>query len=538
MIIFQVYQDLKNGCLFTPQMGQQLFDQKKTIHSHQWSSLACLLSERTESESVTFLKWITSQFPQIDQLLKWQKNCNPETNCVNNLNNFVGKFHIKQNKFSDGYLADFLFCLTKKKDLGKKRLVNWINGIVNEEISLEYTAFCLMTILLKGLKEHDLNFFTQALTASGKVYDYRSFLSPQNVKLIRRYPTGALSEKIALILPSMIAAARHDIPVATSFLVARSLSFTGGTWDKLSSIPGFIFPQPGNESFQILQECGVAMSVTSHDVNPADRILYQLRSATGTVESDELIISSIVSKQLSFPVDHLLMDVRYGEGAFLPTYQHAQHIAHIMTKLLKSNGINASAAFTDTPEPNGSSIGNALEIIEALAILTGNNSFWNEKGLKIQTKLVTSMFAKLFAETFPDRSFEYWQAYGEKILQTGRAYENFWSILKAHSVSEKTIQDMKERPWDLLINTKAKEILSGKTGTLCHIDQKNLGFFVNFTLGGAGSSFTRSFNPKSSIRLNKLIGNPVRKGEILCWVFHDDLTHLQDSDVQEFFLIQ
>ena len=381
-----------------------------------------------------------------------------------------------------------------------------------------------MLILLRGLSSSDVHLFTNAFVASGQVYDYRR----SGRALIRRYPTGALSEKTALILPSMIAAMRGEVPVATSFLVARSLSFTGGTWDKLSSIPGFTFPKPGEETLKALEKCGVAMTITHHDVNPADKILYPLRSCTGTVESEPLIISSIVSKQLSFPVDQLLLDVRYGEGTFLSDHSHAKNIANAMLSLLHTHGVPTTALFTDTPWPNGSSLGNPLEVAEAIALLRGRSHFWNVKGLNSQVEIVCRMFAQLFSETFPERSFEEWHAYGKTLLESGRAYNAFWSILRTHSVSEATIQTLMQDPWKALLGeTKTTPIISPQTGIVKKIDQKNLGFFVNFTLNSL----------KGGIRLNKLPEESVSQGEPLCWVIAEEWNKKKDFDVRSCFTI-
>ncbi len=331
---------------------------------------------------------------------------------------------------------------------------------------------------------------------------------------------------------------RDEIPVATSFLIARSLSFTGGTWDKLSSIPNFTFPSPGEETQHILKSCGVAMTVTNHDVNPTDKILYQLRSATGTVESNDLIISSIVSKQLSFPVDQLLLDVRYGQGAFLIDYHHAKKVADTMVDLLKNNGVNLTAVFTDTLEPNGSSIGNALEVIEAIALLSRNYGFWNKKDLSTQREIVCLMFAKLFSESFPSRSFQEWFARGKKILDSGKAYDAFWSMLRSHGVHEETIQKIQKDPWKTLLGDVASiPIVSSVKGIVRGIDQKKLGFFINFTLGGAGSPYARSFNSKSGIRLNKLLGEAVCIGEILGWVITDEFINMEEFNLQNCFIV-
>jgi hypothetical protein len=175
MLIFQAYQQLKAGIPFNNQLPELLREEQRLILPHQWSSLACLLSQREEIPASEFLNWISSQFPEICKFLDWQK----------------GNRHSMP---EDKRLCAFLFRLSNEKELGRDMINWWVNGVAEQEISLPYISFCLMTILLKGLKNLDLVFFTKAFTASGRVYDYRSQCG-SDIKLIRRYPTGAYQKK-------------------------------------------------------------------------------------------------------------------------------------------------------------------------------------------------------------------------------------------------------------------------------------------------------------------------------------------------------
>jgi len=162
---------------------------------------------------------------------------------------------------------------------------------------------------------------------SGSVFDYRSLARKTGRRLIRRYPTGGVSEKVSLILPSILVALSEHIPLMSTTLVARSLSFTGGTWDKLAIIPEFRFAAPGQDIENILAETRVAVCTTNSQVCPADRSLYTLRSLTGNVVSKPLIISSICSKHLALPVHRILMDVRFGPGSFMFRKEDAMDLA-------------------------------------------------------------------------------------------------------------------------------------------------------------------------------------------------------------------
>ncbi|MBK8624647.1 MAG: hypothetical protein IPN86_03410 [Saprospiraceae bacterium] len=190
------------------------------------------------------------------------------------------------------------------------------------EMSLESSLHSLsLTLILnlikfKGLSLKNVSLLSLKMAESGCIYDYRKNSELNYKHVLRRYPTGAVSEKIALIMPSLLKCLSNSYKFVSPFLVAKALGFTGGTWDKLSSIPNFKFPKSGNQSISILKKEHVCMTVAQGDYAPSDTFLYQLRSITNTVDSLPLIISSIASKQIANPVDTLLLDIRYGKNAF------------------------------------------------------------------------------------------------------------------------------------------------------------------------------------------------------------------------------
>lgn len=339
--------------------------------------------------------------------------------------------------------------------------------------------------------------------------------------LVRRYPTGALSEKAALILPSLIAAASQEFKVASPFLVARSLGFTGGTWDKLSAIPGFRFPLPGEETVDILKCCGVAMTVTHGNLNPADRMMYQLRSVTGTIESEELIVASIASKQLAVPAHRLLIDIRYGYGAFLSERESAQSLALRLQQTINSGGVPTLCHFTDTPQPGGASIGNALEVAEAICVLGGGDGeWWDSRWIYEQKALVLEFFCKLMSSEFPEHPVRAWANLAGKWLSDGTALEAFQRILETHGVTSILINQLFEDPFAALKIPSSPQVVRAVTkGVLSHIDQRGIGNFVNVTLGGGGNSYSGDFHSSTGIILAKRLGDPVLRDDPLCFVF-------------------
>ena len=378
-------------------------------------------------------------------------------------------------------------------------------------------GFWLMIAKIKGLPLETTRLLTDAMIASGDVFDYRKEPSLKGYRLVRRYPTGALSEKTALILPCLISAFRHRYPVISAFLVAKSLGFTGGTWDKLSSIPEFTFPLPGNQAIRAIEDCGVAMSVTDGTLNPADRILYRMRSATATIECEGLIVSSIASKQLALPAHRLLMDVRYGVGAFLKTEREALSLATILCRIINDNGVPCFFQLCDSLQPTGSSVGNSVEVAEAIAVLGGNPGAWDQRGIIEQRHLVVDFFSKLMSAEFPRISQSEWSIQANKSLDNGEALTAFRSILYAHGVSKSTVKALVSSPFETLgINDTHVDIISGMDGRLHSIDQVRLGHIVNFQLGSGATRYGGVQQPPCGIILHVRIGDKVSLGDVLC----------------------
>ena len=387
------------------------------------------------------------------------------------------------------------------KAIGKKVISTIVNDIVSNETDQTRTSALLMAICVKGIQPKDTVFLTNAMASSGDTFDYRGHEKLGGARLIRRYPTGALSEKTALILPALIACARNITNVCSPFLVAKSLGYTGGTWDKLSAIQGFRFPLPGEETISALAKCGVAMTVTKGSANPADRILYQLRSVTGTIESIPLIVASIASKHISFPVHHLLMDVRYGTGAFMETREEANLLGNELQKVLSQNNIPTFYELTDTSQPSGSAIGNALEVAEAIAVLSHrNDGIWDRRAIESQRQIVIKFFALLMDNEFPGSGLQSWIDFASEQFSNGKALSSFYGILLAHDVSPNFAKELLDKPMMAIgVDRNPVDILSELTGTLVHIKQRKLGEIINRHLGGGGNIFSGSFDPKSAL---------------------------------------
>jgi|SRR5665648_350049 len=391
-----------------------------------------------------------------------------------------------------------------------------------------FISLLLIGIYTNELSPKDLNYLTLAMRDTGTIYDYRRRF--QGKKIIRRYPTGAVSEKTALLLPSMIADSSREYPIVSSFLVAKSLSFTGGTWDKLGSIPDFVFPLPGNDTCDVIERCGVAMTVAQADLCPVDTILYQLRSITDTVDSVSLAASSIASKQLSCPPDLLLLDVRYGEGAFF-NKDDALRLLDSIEGILLSHGIDVISQLTQTNQPNGSSIGNQLELCEAISIMCKRDDCFDIRAKEEQIALVSTFYAKIMEYVLPIKSFSEWYSLSKKMISEHKLMKSFMYMLRAHGVSVSDIEELINDPFKFFRLVPRINIKAEASGYLKKINQKKLGSIVNFgvyckinvdlskpvqdiLLHGS-----QPFRQEVNLLLCKRLGDEIHIGDTLCQLF-------------------
>lgn len=507
-ILVQSYQTLRSG----RQLDRSVLGhvQKETVASFQLASLTVQLIQRDLTvDEADLVQYILSHHPKIAAYVHAAFPQNPWI-----------QQHSQNRVEIESELTFILQNTSREKSLGPTLIKNLIQRLTADQLCLDFLATWLMTVCVRGLSPEDMESLTFAMRDSGQIYDYRNRSDLKNAKIIRRYPTGALSEKTALILPSLLAAVSDRYPIASPFIVARSLGYTGGTWDKLKSIPGFVFPHPGDESVSVMKDCSVAMSVTIGDFNPADRKLYQFRSTTGTIECHELLVSSIASKMLALPADHLLMDVRYGEGAFVTTKEGGQRLGDDLARLISKGGSPCTFSLTDTAQPNGCAIGNALEVLEAIAVM--NHRFaagWDARWIEEQREIVLGFFELLMDFSFHAEK-QNWRELGRKLLSEGQVFESFLKVLRAHKVDAATIEGIRTNPSQIIGPAiQPVSIVSKASGILRRIDQKKLGNIVNFHLGGGGNDFVGQFTANAGVILRKRLGDAIHTGETLCLMY-------------------
>lgn len=526
-LLGDIYKRLRQGEVLTAQQTELLSDRRLTLEQ-QCSALAglTLRSPLHDYERACAIA-LAKRNIDVATLLRAQ-HLIPD-----------GKFDSSGSSYDPAW-ANAFASLLDSRPLNRPVLEAIISDIVSNSKAARPAAALLMIICVRGMQEEDVVFLTTEMAHSGSIFDYRLDPTLKGARLVRRYPTGALSEKTALILPALIGCARTRVNVCSPFLVARSLGYTGGTWDKLRAIAGFSFPEAGDETIEALSRCGVAMTVTKDNANPADRFLYQLRSVTGTIESGPLIISSIASKHICFPVHRLLLDVRYGSGAFLSSRPEAENVGDQIERVLCTNDVPTFCAFTDTIQPTGSSVGNALEVAEAIAVMGGPHALaWDSRGIDEQRRIVFDLFAQLMAAEFPEIGVLEWTTFAVKAIQSGDVMKAFASILLTHKVAVDFVQPLFDRPLEVLsVGADPIDVRSIRTGTLKHLDQRKLGEIVNRRLGAGGNLFEGEFDPKPGIMLLRRLGDQVQQGEVLCRIFaHRDIAMSATNAVQGCFTV-
>jgi thymidine phosphorylase len=260
--------------------------------------------------------------------------------------------------------------IRKKRDreaLTKAEIEAYIAGVTEKAVSESQVAAMCMAILLNGMNREERICLTMAMAGSGITLDWSN--ADLSGPVLDKHSTGGVGDKVSLMLAPLAAACGAFVPMISG----RGLGHTGGTLDKMDSIPGYA-SQPSLEKFRkVVRETGSAIIGATGEMAPADRIIYAVRDVTGTVESLDLITASILSKKLAAGLHGLVMDVKFGSGAFMPAYGKAKELAESIAGVATGAGVNCTAIMTDMNQVLGRTAGNAIEVREAVEFLRGEN---------------------------------------------------------------------------------------------------------------------------------------------------------------------
>jgi len=396
-----------------------------------------------------------------------------------------------------------MYDLILKKRNKQKLTKEEIEFIITEYIKgnlpdYQISAF-LMAVYFNGLDFDELLHLTKCMTFSGKVFDLSSIDKPK----IDKHSTGGVGDGVSLSLAPIVASCEICVPMISG----RALGHTGGTLDKLESIPGFKVNLTEEEFVKQLKKIGVVIASQTENLVPADKKLYALRDTTATVDSIPLIAASIMSKKLAEGIDGLLLDVKTGNGAFMEEMKDAVKLARTMLTIAKKFNKKAVALITDMNQPLGEYVGNALEIYQAIKIL-------KNEGPKDITELVVYESAKMLQLACIEKNFDSAKRKVEKQIVSGKALEKFKQLIEAQNGDPKIIDNPK-----LLPQTKFCEpVLSKEEGYVSFIDTKLVGTACCY-LGAGRQKISDKIDHSVGIRIIKKLDDYVEKNEPLCYVY-------------------
>ncbi len=395
----------------------------------------------------------------------------------------------------------FVDIIQKKKDgqaLTEEEINYWIEGYDSGAIpDYQVSALC-MAICFQGMNELEIAQLTKAMRDSGEVIDLSDI---KGIK-IDKHSTGGVGDKTSLALVPMVASCGAKV----AKMSGRGLGHTGGTLDKLESIKGFNVFLNEEQFHNQVNKIGLAIIGQTADIDPADKKLYALRDVTGTVESIPLIASSIMSKKLASGSDTILLDVKYGDGAFMHTPDKAEHLAKTMISIGKHCGKDTKAMITDMNQPLGNAIGNALEVKEAIATLQGN-------GPKDFTELCLKAGSIILVQAKIANDRDQALAMLEEVIHNGKALDKLKAMVKAQGGEVSQI----EHPELLPEASQIVELKAKNSGYLDKLAALNLGTLA-MRLGAGRATKDDIIDPAVGIVLNHKVGDQIQKDDILAYI--------------------
>lgn len=410
----------------------------------------------------------------------------------------------------------FIDLIEKKKQgqaLSKEEIEFWIQGYVKGEIpDYQVSALC-MAIYFQGMNAQETAWLCEAMLYSGDTIDLSSITG----RKCDKHSTGGVGDKTSLSLAPMVAACGAKV----AKMSGRGLGHTGGTLDKVESIDGFNITLEESAFIKQVNEIGLALIGQTQSLVPADKLLYALRDVTGTVNSIPLIASSIMSKKLAAGADTILLDVKFGEGAFMPTPEKAEELAKAMIEIGKHFGKDTRAMISNMSQPLGNAIGNALEVKEAIETLQG-------KGPKDFTELCLQAGSIMLVQTQAAKTQEEARALLQASIEQGTALEKLKDMVAYQDGNIEQIIHPEVLP-------QAKEIVeitAKESGYVKELHALQLGTLA-MQLGAGRRTKEDTIDHAVGIVLNKKDGDEVNVGDVLAYVHTN--TALDQAWINEFY---
>lgn len=405
----------------------------------------------------------------------------------------------------------------EKKELTLEEINFFIQSFVQEKIPDYQMSAFLMAGYLNGFTSKEIYALTDAMMRSGDILDF----SDCDFQTVDKHSTGGVGDKTSIILAPIVSACGIGIPM----IAGRGLGHTGGTVDKLEAIPGFNSSISLENFKKQVQKNKLCFMAQTDQICPADKKIYALRDVTATIESIPLICASIMSKKLAEGISSLVLDVKFGSGAFMQTIDDARSLGLKLQEIGVNAGIKVSVFLTSMDQPLGEWVGNSVEIDECISILKNEPSPNNSKGYLDTRELSLVLSGEMLFLGGQAKTYEEGYTKAVQTLESGRAFEKFEEVCHVQA------GDISKIPKP----TKYLDIHATENGFVEHFDTKGVGY-AGIILGAGRQKSSDKINPVAGIRVHKKIGDKVTTGDVLWTImshetacFDDAASRLKDS---------
>jgi pyrimidine-nucleoside phosphorylase len=399
--------------------------------------------------------------------------------------------------------------IRKKRDgqpLSREEIFFFIDGVTDAQIADYQTSALLMAIYLNGMNQTEQQALTEAMLQSGSILDFSDIPKPKADK----HSTGGVGDKTSLLIAPLVAACGACVPMISG----RGLGHTGGTLDKLESIPGYRVNLSTSEFKQVLLGAGYAMAGQTAELAPADKKMYALRDATSTVEAIPLIVASIISKKGAAGLDAMVIDVKVGSGAFMRDEARARELAHALVSTGNSCGIKTRALLTDMNQPLGRAVGNSIEVKECIDILRGEVT----DGVRPVLDLSLELSAHMLVLAKLDQTIEAAHDRLRRMLDSGAALESLRSNIAAQG-GEPRVCDAPAAFLPLV--SESFKVESPRSGFITSVDTTEIGHAIA-AIGGGRVRIEDVIDPTVGFVCELKIGDKVRAGDAIGVVYCRD----------------
>lgn len=406
--------------------------------------------------------------------------------------------------------------IRKKRDgevLSRDEIVFFVDGVTKATIADYQISALLMAIYLNGMNDDEQSILTEAMLRSGNTLDFSAIDKPKADK----HSTGGVGDKTSLLIAPMVAACGVAVPMISG----RGLGHTGGTLDKLESIPGYNVNLSADEFEKVLRDVGYAMSGQTAELAPADKKMYALRDATSTVEAIPLIVASIISKKGAAGLDAMVIDVKFGSGAFMREPSRAKELAHALVKTGNACGIHTRALLTDMNQPLGRAVGNSLEVKECIDLLRGDI----EDGARPVLDLSVELSAHMLVLSKVDDTLASARERLANVCSSGAALEAFRKNVSAQGGDARVCDD----PSGFLpLVSETFKVESARSGYVTKVNTAEIGHAIA-SIGGGRVRIDDAIDPTVGFLADVKIGDRLESGEALGTIYSSDAAAAREA---------